>query len=173
MLNSPTIPHHFLQPHLPPSLPLFRGFARLFFHGNYFTSSTATPYRIYSCHGNIWARERENREREGDREGEGVEKKRKREWEIKKKRKSIESWQGNNWFHYIQPADSLYHRWQGDGGPAKEADVCVWVVINYCRGQGCAGHTPWLNETKLISLWHLPASSSGIWRCRDKSYNPN
>lgn len=91
----------------------------------------------------------------------------------KKKKKSIQSWQGNNWFHYIQPADSLYHQWQGDGRHAKTACVRVWVVINYCWGQGCAGHTPWLNETKLISLWHLPASFSGIWRCRDKSHNAN
>lgn len=91
----------------------------------------------------------------------------------KKKRESIQSWQGNNWFHYIQPADSLYHQWQGDGRHTERACVCVWVVINYCWGQGCAGRTPWLNETKLISLWHLPACFSGIWRCRDKSHNPN
>lgn len=90
-----------------------------------------------------------------------------------KKRKSIQSWQGNNWFHYIQPADSLYHQWQGNGRHPERASVCVWAVINYCWGQGCVGRTPWLNETKLISLWHLPASFSGIWRCRDKSHNPN
>lgn len=101
----------------------------------------------------LWQKKRE-REREGAR----------------KKRKSIQGWQGNNWFHYIQPADSLYHRWQGDGRQAEGACICVWVVINYCRGQGCTGRTRWLNETKLISLWHLPASYSGIWRCReDKS----
>lgn len=92
---------------------------------------------------------------------------------VKKKRKSIWSWQGNNWFHYIQPADSLYHQWQGDGRHGERACVCVWVVINYCWGQGCAGRTHWLNETKLISLWHLPAYFSGIWRCKDKSHNPN
>lgn len=91
----------------------------------------------------------------------------------KKKKKSVQSWQGNNWFHYIQPADSLYHQWQGDGRHGEKACVCVWAVINYCWGQGWAGRTSWLNETKLISLWHLPASFSGIWRCRDKSHNPN
>lgn len=49
-------------------LLLFWGFARLFFHGNYFTSSTATPYRIYSCHGNICGRKKK-RARERGREG--------------------------------------------------------------------------------------------------------
>lgn len=43
---------------------MFGGFARLFFHGNYFTSSTATPYRIYSCHGNICGRKKK-REKKG------------------------------------------------------------------------------------------------------------
>lgn len=62
--------------------------------------------------------------------------------------KSIQSWQGNNWFHYIQPADSLYHQWQGDGRHRERACVCVWAVINYCWGQGWGGRTHWLNETK-------------------------
>lgn len=66
------------------------------------------------------------------------------------KKKSILSWQRINWFYYSQPADSFHHRWRGDGGPAEGA-VCVWVVINYCRGLGRAGHTPWLSETQLIS----------------------
>ena len=113
---------------------------------------------------------KKKRAREQGREGEREQKKRKKK---KEKRKSIQSWQGNNWFHYIQPADSLYHQWQGDGRHTERACVCVWAVINYCWGQGCAGRTPWLNETKLISLWHLPACFSGIWRCRDKSHNPN
>lgn len=95
---------------------------------------TATPYRIYSCHGNICSEGRE----------------RKREREQRRKKKSILSWQRINWFYYSQPSDSFHHRWRGDGGPAEGA-VCVWVVINYCWGLGHAGHTPWLSETQLIS----------------------
>lgn len=57
-------PHLFLQLHLL----LFWGFARLFFHKNYFTSLTATPYRIHSCHGNILAEKKKTeRERKGER----------------------------------------------------------------------------------------------------------
>lgn len=58
-------PHLFLQLHLL----LFWGFARLFFHRNYFTSSTATLYRIHSCHGNIWARKKKKKKLERTREG--------------------------------------------------------------------------------------------------------
>lgn len=50
-------------------LLLFWGFAGLFFHGNYFTSSTATPYRIHSCHGNICGRKKKKeRQRQRERE---------------------------------------------------------------------------------------------------------
>lgn len=60
----------------------------------------------------------------------------------KKKEKSIQSWQENNWFHYIRPADSLYHQWQGD-------DKQQWKGLYLC-----------LNSNKLLlgSGLHRPYS---------------
>lgn len=111
----------------------------IFFHENYFTSSTAIPYRIHSCHGNIGGKR-----------------------EQKKKGESIQSWQGNNWFHYIQPADSLYHQWQGDGR-REGACVCVWAVINYCPGQSCETIlTDWMRPNLYPSdISQPPTQESG------------
>lgn len=50
-------------------LLLFWGTCKIvffFFHRNYFTSSTATPYRIHCFHGNIWAVE--EKKKDGRRE---------------------------------------------------------------------------------------------------------